>query len=206
MNQTDIKKAKYNLIREIKNHYDIDEFFKPKLDNYKVLASIYKVFKSKINSQSVNPHDIVTSKYTIIENIMNVNTTKEDEKSELMKQYEEQSKDLQLLSYKIMIDRFNDKYKHLNSDQKSLIKEYINNISHANSLRDYILKQLPIIENEIAELQKIIVDKSVNIKLNEVTNQVNMLKNINVLNDDHMVAMLNVYELLKELKKIPLEK
>jgi hypothetical protein len=36
-------KEKYNLIKEIKDNYNIDEFFKTSIDNYKHLASIYTI-------------------------------------------------------------------------------------------------------------------------------------------------------------------
>jgi hypothetical protein len=202
LNQSDLKKEKYNLIKEIKNNYDTSDFFKPKIAEYKVLASIYKIFKAKIDSVSVQPHEIVESKYTIMENIIKKPFVKSEAVTESMQEFEKQSKDLRLLSYKIMIDRFNEKYNGLDSSQKNLIKEYINNISQANSLHKYLISQIPIVETELSQLEKIIVDKSVVIKLNEIVNQVNALKSIRVLNDDHIIAMLNVYELIKELKSI----
>jgi hypothetical protein len=41
-----LAKEKYNLIKEIKDNFDINDFFQAKIKNYKVLASTYTLFES----------------------------------------------------------------------------------------------------------------------------------------------------------------
>ena len=200
LNKSDLKKSKYNLIKEIRDNYDADSFFSPKIDDYKVLASIYKLFKSKSEPDSVMPHDVIDSKYSIIEHISKKKFDVQDPvESDAVTEYKKQTKDLRMLTYKMMVDKFNDKYKNLNSDQKNLIKEYINNISSEDSLHVYINSQLPKINNKLKYLSEKITNKPVTIKINEVLKQVNLLSESENLDDCHVVALLNVYELIKEL-------
>ena len=198
INKSELSKSKYNLVKEIKNNYDSDSFFSPKIDDYKVLASIYKLFKSKY--ESVLPNDIIDSKYTIIEHITQKKQLPVTQpENEVLEEYKRQTKDLQMLTYKMMIDRFNDKYKNLNEPQKNLIKEYINNISSENSLYNYITEQIPGIKRQLSDFNSKVVDKAVTIKINEILKQINLIKECDELNDNHVVAMLNVLELIKEL-------
>jgi hypothetical protein len=200
LNKTELKKAKYNLIKEIKNNYDFDKFFAPKINDYKIMASIYKIFKSKSDNESMMPNDIIDSKYTIIEHITKKSVAEQkQEDDDVLSEYKKQTKDLRMLTYKMMIDRFNEKYKNLNLEQKNLIKEYINNISSENSLYKYISQQLPKIKSDLKSLNERIINKAVVIKINEIIKQVDLLNENTELNDNHIVAMLNVYELIKEL-------
>ena len=51
---------------------------------------------------------------------------------------ESQEKDLRLLTYQLLVDKFNKKYSNLNESQRNLLREYINNLSNTNSLREFI--------------------------------------------------------------------
>ena len=64
------------------------------------------------------------------------------------KEYEKQDKDMRLLSYKILVEKFNKKYGNLTTPQRNLLKHFINNISNTNSLREYI-------ESEVTKLKSI---------------------------------------------------
>jgi hypothetical protein len=146
------------------------------------------------------PNDIIDSKYTIIEHITKKSVAEQkQEDDDVLSEYKKQTKDLRMLTYKMMIDRFNEKYKNLNLEQKNLIKEYINNISSENSLYKYISQQLPKIKSDLKSLNERIINKAVVIKINEIIKQVDLLNENTELNDNHIVAMLNVYELIKEL-------
>lgn len=200
LNSISLKKSKYNLVKEIKEKFNEDEFFKPKLENYKILASIYKMFKSNHNTFAVTPSDVVNAKITIIEHIMqthekDISTDQDD----LINEYKKQTSDLRLLTYKLMIDRFNEKYSGLDISQKNLIREYINNISHEFTLKKYVNDQIPLISNELIDLNGKITNKVTKIKINEVLNQLDSLKNCDLIKDDHVFALLNIYELIKEL-------
>ena len=107
-----LKREKYNLIKAISENYKIDDFFQSRIPNYKVYASIYKMF-----ANNSNPIDEVDSNFTIIEHIIGKKIIKEDVQTDAKQEFEKQDKDLRLLSYQLMVDNFNGKYKSLSSEQ-----------------------------------------------------------------------------------------
>jgi len=196
----DIKRSKYSLLKEITENFDMNDFFKPKMENYKLFASIYKIFQSKSLNESVSPEDIVNSKFTIIDSILGANKPESTEEDSIITEYSAQDQDLRLLAYKILVEKFNEKYSKLDTQQKSLIKEYINNISSVNSLTSYIKNEIPVIQKQLTERIKKISDKVMKIKLGEVINQLELMKESKTYDDNHVMAMLNCYALVSELK------
>lgn len=202
----EIKKSKYLLIKEIKENFNITDFFKPKIENYKLLASIYKTFQAKSFNESVAPSETVSAKYTIIEHAISKSSNTIAEHDDMIKDYEKQDTDLRLLTYKILVEKFNEKYSELNSSQKKLIKEYINNLSDVNSLKKYILSEIPKIQEQIINKLNSVKDVVTKIKISEVCNQLELLKNVKNFNDNHVVVILESYELIKLLSDIIGEK
>ena len=136
-----LHEEKYNIIGDIKEEYPLKEFFKSRVDNYRELASVYKVFKALSEDEEVEyePQDLVRSKYTIIEHVTNGDVEAEEKtKSEIEETFEEESRDLRLLAQRVMIEKFNKKYGKLLPEQKELLRKYINNISNTNNLREDI--------------------------------------------------------------------
>lgn len=196
----EIKRSKYSLLKEIGDEFDLNDFFRPKLENYKLFASIYKIFQSKSLNENVNPEDIVNSKFTIIDNILDkMQPTEAHPEDTIINEYSEQDEDLRLLTYKILVEKFNEKYSSLDTQQKILIKEYINNISSVNSLTSYIKTEIPVIQKQLTERVKKIDDRVMKIKIGEVINQLELMKEIKLYDDNHVMAILNSYELIKEL-------
>ena len=66
LNQTILSRQKYNLIKEIKNNYVLEDFFKSKVNSYKTLAAIFKLFEYTIAD---NPVESVNNRYTLVEHI-----------------------------------------------------------------------------------------------------------------------------------------
>jgi hypothetical protein len=66
LNKKLLKREKYNLIKEIKEHYNVDEFFKTQLPNYKIYASFY-LLNELHNNVFSNPLDLIDYKTTILE-------------------------------------------------------------------------------------------------------------------------------------------
>lgn len=196
----EIKRSKYSLLKEIGEEFELDDFFRPKIENYKLFASIYKIFQSKSLNESVSPEDIVNSKFTIIDNIMGATQAVSPQPDDtIINEYAEQDEDLRLLAYKILVEKFNEKYSGLDTQQKTLIKEYINNISSANSLTTFIKTEIPVIQKQLTERVKKIEDRVMKIKIGEVVNQLELMKEIKAYDDNHVMAILNSYELVKEL-------
>ena len=158
------------------------------------------MFESIKDDVFCDPKDLVESKSTVILGLCNTKNNSQSNATEV-EDYAQQNEDLRLISYKLLVDKFNEKYSELNEDQQLLLKNYINNISNTNSLREYINGQLPIIRGKIAKLGKTVDDKVVKIKLKEVISQLNKVKEGRVVKDSQVSAVLMSYELIKELER-----
>jgi hypothetical protein len=197
---------KYNLIKEIRSNYPLDDFLKGTISNYKLLASIYKIFEESVNAVECDPREIFKARNCIVESIAAAKTptrlVNEDEKKDLVKVYQQQNEDVRLLAYKLLVDSFNEKYKGLDDKQKILIREYINNISNTNSLRQYINNEVPIVRKEINELKSYVSNDVVRIKLDETLNQLDKISKGTLVKENQIMALMLSYELVKELKNL----
>ena len=201
LNQSILSKEKYNLIKEISKKFDLDNFLSSPISNYKVLASIYKVFESK-RAEGYDIKDIFNSKITLIENITSkpAQLTKPTEDKKLIETYKQQDKDLRLLTYKILVETFNKKYTNLDESQKNLLKEYINNITNTTKFKDYVAVELPNIVKELKSIQSKLTDKVTQIKLSETISVLDKMKIGKTVSDSQVSSIMLSYELIKELK------
>jgi len=201
LNQSALSKEKFNLIKEVSAKFDIEQFLSSPISNYKVLASIYKVFESKRES-NYDIKDIFNSKITLIENITSKPSQKlqptEDKK--LIETYKQQDKDLRLLTYKILVETFNKKYTNLDDSQKNLLKEYINNITNTTKFKDYVSLELPKIVAELRTIKSKVEDKVTTIKLSETISVLEKMKMGKTVSDSQVSSIMLSYELIKELK------
>lgn len=200
INAQQLRKEKFNLIKKINESFDVDTFLSSPVSNYKVLASIYKIFEAK-SVENYDVKDIFNSKITLIENITSKPATqKREEKKQLVEEYRKQDQDIRLLTYKILVETFNKKYSNLNKEQKSLLREYINNVNNTSKFKDYILKEIPNIVKELKSISGRIEDKVTTIKLNETISILENTKIKKVVSDKHVSSVMIAYELIKELK------
>ena len=200
INQSKLQREKYNLIKKINESFNMDDFLSSPITNYKVLASIYKIFEAK-NMGDYDVKDVFNSKITLIENITSKPTTlTEAKKDKVVEDYKKQDKDLRLLTYKILVETFNKKYSNLDENQKGLLKQYINNITNTTGFKSYVEKEIPTIVSELKTLSKSINDKVTKIKLAETISVLNKTKIGKVVSDNHVSSLMISYELIKELK------
>ena len=195
-----LREQKYNLIREIKKHYDLTNFFKTNISEYKIYASTYRVFEG-VSVAKVS--EVVQSRYTILEHLVRKSKNKLSEgKTTVADDYLNQDSEIRLLAYKLMIDKFNEKYVDLSIKQKSILKEYINNISNTTALKDFVLLEGKLLNASIKKTLPKIKDKITTIKLNEVCNMLVKLEKVKTIKEDHVLSLLLYHELLKELKNV----
>jgi len=203
IDQNKLQREKYNLIKKINESFNMDEFLSSPISNYKVLASIYKIFESKrYNDYDVK--DVFNSKITLIENITSKPSTlveTKDSADKIVESYKKQDKDLRLLTYKILVETFNKKYSNLDENQKQLLKQYINNITNTTGFKSYVEKEIPSIVAELNQIQKQIKDKVTKIKLSETISVLKKTKIGKVVSDNHVSSLMISYELIKELKE-----
>jgi hypothetical protein len=194
-----LKEQKYRLIQEIKKHYNLLDFFKTNLSEYRLYASIYRVFEG-ISVSKVG--EVVQSRYTIIEHLTKKKTKQIAEASNSVGDYIKQDEEIRLLAYKLMIDKFNVKYSQLTSKQRAILKEYINNISNTVSLKEFAIKEAAIIQSQLKKLVPKVSDKITNIKLNEINSMLSSFSKMRSIKEDHVLSLLLYHELIKELKNV----
>jgi hypothetical protein len=197
-----LAQQKYELIREIKEIYPIEGFLKANIKNYRIFASIYKIFENKTASK-FDVQEVVQSRESIIESLCNSVTKKSDNDEGLLEYYKQQSEDIRLLAYKLLLEGMNTKYKDFDDNQKNLIREYILNVSNTNSLSNYVCEEIEKIKKIISSSKNKVKDNQVvSIKLSEISNVLDKVKPTTVVKDNHIMALLLSYELVKELNNL----
>jgi hypothetical protein len=200
LNNESLEKQKYNLIKRVREHYDLESFFRHKVNNYKLAASTYKLFEY---AEADNPVEIVDSKSCIFEHVTRKDEQFPSAESLLESEFGKQDKDIRILSYKILLEKFNDKYNKLNPSQKQLLKLYITNSpDNQNELFEYVINSVKTIKVELNKNIKKCDNQVVQIKLNEVSNLLTTLSDSKVIKESHILSLLRYFELVKELKKI----
>jgi len=198
INTKQLQEAKYKVISEIKKHYTVEGFFKTNLNDYKVYASIYRIFEGVSISKVA---EVVNSRYTIVEHLTKKPQNKIVEGIDSNSEYIKQDEEVRLLAYKLMIDKFNEKYQNaLSPKQKNVLKEYINNVSNTENLKKFVVQEGLALQKDIKKLTKGVSDRVTVIKLNEVNNMLGKFTKIKSVKDTHVLSLLLYHELVKELK------
>ena len=202
LNRGALKRQKYNLIQELSKYYSLEEFFQTKLPNYKAYAALYTLVEIYNSENLSNPDQIISNKIAILEGLTTKPISKKKVEDDLMVEFQSYDKDLRILTYRVLLEKFNGKYASLNDNQKTVLKEFINSIDSTPKLRDFYNTKITEIKSELNKFSKKTTEKVIQIKLNEVTKLLSPLgKTSNVGNDD-LVNLLQYYELLEELTKV----
>ena len=202
LDQTSLKKQKYELISDIKENYNIDEFFSIQVRDYKALAALYCLLEAQNNSELVNPQTLVDNKTTILEHLTEAPQNEEDVKDTLIEDYSKYDKDLRLLTFKILLEKFNDNYKNLLPEQKRILKEFITSVSSGTRLRSIVNEELTVIAKEVKTLASKVEDEVTKIKLDEIAKAIVPVSNKEKITDSHLVNLMQYYELVNELKTL----
>jgi hypothetical protein len=201
LDQSSLKNQKYELISEIKKNYDIGHFFSSKIRDYKAYAALYCLLEAQNNSELVNPQVFVDNKTTILEHLTELQQDENKVRQSLIEEYGTYEKDLKLLTYKILLEKFNNKYKNLLPEQKNILKEFITSVDSTNKLREFVNRELTKVYEEISKLVPSVTDDIVKIKLQEVADNIALLTNKERVNDDTLALLMQYYELIKEIRE-----
>ena len=201
LNRGALKRQKYNLIKEISSHYNLDEFFKTKLPNYKSQAALYTLLEVYNSENLSNPNQIIDNKIIILETLTTKPVSKQKVEDDLMTEFQSYDKDIRILTYKVMLEKFNGKYESLNENQKSVLKEFINSMDSTPKLKEFYNIKITEIKTELNKLNKKVSDKAIQIKLTEVNNMLTPLGKLSKIDNDDLVNLLQYYALLEELIK-----
>lgn len=199
-------REKYELVKMIKENFDISQFLSSPVTNYKLLASIHKLFEAK-KLNVLNVKEVFDSKYTLVEHIASTSiTTKSQKKDVVIEAYAKQEKDLRLLTYKILVESFNKKYTNLNTSQKSLLREYINNVNNTSKFGEYYKHELKEVVVQLHSIYTNMCDVVTKIKLKETINVLKKQKIGKKITDSHVSALMLSYELIKEIENVKTRK
>lgn len=201
LNRTTLRKEKYNLISEIRKHYNLDEFFKTKLPNYKSQAAIYtliEIYNAGIN----NPDQIISNKITLLEALVATPIKQKEIKNDVIEEFKTYDKDLRTLTYQVLLEKFNTKYGVLNNNQKIVLREFINLVDNNIRLREFYNVKINEIKTKLTKQISKVSDKVTQIKLNEVTSLMNELDKTAKVSNDDIINLMQYYSLLEELTLI----
>ena len=202
LNRTALRKEKYNLIKEIKSHYNLEEFFKAKVNNYKQHAAIYTLMEAYSTLEFVDPASVIDNKVTLLEHITRKEVNKEEVKDRVMEEYSAMDKGTRILAYKMLIEKFNEKYGELQPEQKLVLKEFINNVSSTTKLKEFVNVKIEGIKKELGKLTETIQDSTIKIKINEVVNLIKPLDKNQSVKDEDIISLLTYQQLVAEIKSV----
>ena len=202
LNKTALRKEKYNIIKEIRSHYDIEGFFKAKISNYTQYAAVSNLIEAHGSLEFIEPSQVIDNKVTLLEHITRKEVNIEEVKDRVLEEYGKMDSGTRILAYKMLLEKFNEKYGDLTPAQKSVLKEYINNVTNTIKLREFVNEQFASINKQLIELIPTVKDKTTQIKLSEVATLLQPLdKNQNV-KDENIISLLQYHQLIAELKAV----
>jgi len=195
-----LQKEKYNLIKEIKKHYDLESFFKNKINNYKTSAAVYTLLESYRSVEYTDPKQVVNNKITLLEHLTQkeiINSENED-----IKLFLQESKDIRILTYRMLIEKFNDRYSTFSPQQKVILKEYINNINDAVKLKKVVNDHFNYLKLTLNSFAENIQEPVTKIKITESIKLIKPIQKNESPKEEHLINLLQYYELLSEIKKV----
>lgn len=196
LKRSEIRKQKYNLVREIKDGYSVEKFFKAQVTNYKVFAALNNLIENQ-SSEKVAPETVINNKLTILEHL--TKTPVIIQADELMEEYKGYGKDLRILTYKLLLDKFNEKYDHLTGKQKEVLREVITSVDNTDKLKEYYNSRITEVQSLLQGKITNIKDKVLKIKITEVLKYVKPLEKTEKVTNDCIINLLQYYELVNEL-------
>jgi hypothetical protein len=196
LKRSEIRKQKYNLVREIKDTYSVEKFFKAKVTNYKVFAALNNLIENQ-SSEKVAPDTVINNKITILEHLTKATVVAPAD--ELMEEYKGYGKDIRILTYKMLLEKFNEKYDHLTVKQKEVLREVITSVDNTDKLKEYYNTRIVEVQQLLQKKTAVIKDEVLKIKITEVLKYVKPLEKTEKVTNDAIINLLQYYELVNEL-------
>lgn len=202
LDEKKLAREKYELIKEIKAQYNLEEFLRSTVSDYKIYASIYKTFATENKNSEFdirNIQDIARAKISLIEHLSSP-SKKIPKESQILEEFRKHDEFIRLYASRAVVEKFNEKYSSLDSRQKNLLREYISSASNMMIVTEYVKKEIPSLKKNLIKNSKEL-DKVLQIKINEVVNQLDIISQKKIIKDGEVTAMIIAYELLKEIEQ-----
>jgi len=196
LKRSEIRKQKYNLVKEIRDNYSVEKFFRVQVTNYKIFAALNNLIENQ-TSEKVTPEITISNKITILEHLTKLPVIAPVDT--LLEEYKGYSKDLRVLTYRLLLDKFNDKYDHLSTQQKEVLREVINSIDNTDKLKEYYNTKITEVRDTLKTKIKRTSDKVMQIKLVEVLKYIKPITKTEKVSNDSIIDLLQYYELVNEL-------
>ena len=197
-----LRRQKYDIIKEIKEAYDLDKFFSTSVRDYKPLAAVYCLMEAQNSPDLSDPQVLIDNKTTILEHLTETVQSEQDVKDKLIEEYSKYDEDLRILTYKILLEKFNGEYGDLLPAQKNILKEFITSGSSQVGLRTIYNKEVETVREQISSFAENTTDSVLKIKLNEILKVILPLDNKTKVDDSNIVEVLQYHELVSELAKL----
>jgi len=202
LNRSALKRQKYNLINEIKKHYNLEDFFKTKLPNYKAQAAIFTLIEGYNSGKNASHEQSITNKLALLEHLTSSKVKLKESTDEVINDFSQYDKDTRILTYKILLDKFNNKYSDFSNTKKTILKEFINSVDNTNKLKEFYNSKMISFKKDLVKLNSKTRDEVTKIKINEVTNLLTELGKNDKVSNDNIVNLLQYCDLVEELKKV----
>lgn len=199
LNKSSLKRQKYNLINEIKKHYNLEDFFKTKLPNYKAQAAIYTLIEGYNNDKNISHEQSISNKLFLLEHLTLSKIKSQESTDEFMNEFSHYDKDTRILTYRILLDKFNNKYSDFSNNKKSILKEFINSVDNTTKLKDFYNIKINELKIDLTKLNKKTTNPVTKIKINEITNLLIELGKNDKVNNNNIVNLLQYCDLIEEL-------
>ena len=201
LNRSALKRQKYNLINEIKAHYSLEEFFKTKLPHYKSQAAIYTLIEATGGDKKQSHEQIITNKLVLLEHLTSSTKKTDKPKDSIMEEFSQYDRDTRILTYRILLEKFNTKYSDFSSNKKSILKEFINSVDNTDKLKVFYNTKINEMKSELVSLNKKTKNQVTKIKINEVATFLVGLGKNDKVNNEHIINLLQYCDLLEELQQ-----
>lgn len=188
LNEERLNTDKFNLIKELKKVYDLKSLFSGKVKNYRINGAIQTLFETK------NPAEKLKVQDKLIQEIKNTN----ESKSEVVDIINELDKPTRTLAFKLMIEKFNEKYGSLLKPQKNLLSLYLNESINSDKFKNSVIKECNQIQKELKTIKT--PDQSLNIKLVEISKLLEDIKLSRFIKEEHVSSLMKYYELINTIK------
>jgi hypothetical protein len=208
LNEKLLNAQKFLLIREIKQNCDLKQFMSGRVPSYKVHASIYKLFETTSTtnideSVFMQIDEMVAARFVIVEHLKGElkeeQIVKESNYSAMLK---DQPEEIRYLSYKFLLESFNEKYSNFSDKQKNLLREYINNGTNVEKFGAHVSTESVSLIRDIKKNSNKITDEVTKIKVNEVIHQLQQIQQKNQVKDNYITALLIAYQISHELNSL----
>jgi hypothetical protein len=139
---------------------------------------------------------------TLLETLTTQPINETEVRENVLEEFKKYDKDLRILTYQVLLEKFNGKYGSLNNNQKLVLREFINAVDNNTRLREFYNAKVKDVKIQLTELNKLTPNKVTKIKLNEVISLITEIDKSSKISNDDIVNLLQYYSLVEELKII----